>query len=261
VRRLVRGKQPARGQHAAGTADGYALALSGVTAGYGTSPVIRGLNLQAAPGEIVALLGPNGAGKTTTLRVISGLLEPMTGQVSFMGSDLRRVQPNVRAQMGIAHVPEGRGIFFGLTVAEHLRLGYPGERLEPAAVYEFFPALEPLAGRRAGLLSGGEQQMLAVGRALARRPRLLLLDELSLGLAPMLVERLLPVVRGYARDSGCGVLLVEQHVRLATQIADRCYVLSHGDIVLHETGERLLNDPAILFASYVGQQAPPAAES
>ena len=136
-----------------------------------------------------------------------------------------------------------------------------GERVNPAIVYEYFPALEPLAGRRAGLLSGGEQQMLAVGRALARRPRLLLLDELSLGLAPILVERLLPVVRTYAQDSGCAVLLVEQHVQLATEIADRCYVLSHGDIVLHETGARLLQDPAILFASYVGQQAPPADEA
>jgi branched-chain amino acid transport system ATP-binding protein len=153
-------------------------------------------------------------------------------------------------------VPEGRGIFYGLTVAEHFRLGYRGEHIDPAVVYEYFPALEPLKDRRAGLLSGGEQQMLAVGRALGRRPKLLLLDELSLGLAPLLVERLLPVVRTYARDSGCAVLLVEQHVQLATEIADRCYVLSHGDIVLHETGERLLQDPSLLIASYVGQHAP-----
>jgi branched-chain amino acid transport system ATP-binding protein len=237
------------------------LEIDDLSAGYGGAEVIRQINITVGSGEVVALFGPNGAGKTTTLRAVSGLVRLSRGRVVFGGRDLARQSPTARARAGIAHVPEGRGIFFGLTVAEHLRLGYPGERLEPAAVYEFFPALEPLAGRRAGLLSGGEQQMLAVGRALARRPRLLLLDELSLGLAPMLVERLLPVVRGYARDSGCGVLLVEQHVRLATQIADRCYVLSHGDIVLHETGERLLNDPAILFASYVGQQAPPAAES
>jgi branched-chain amino acid transport system ATP-binding protein len=237
------------------------LEIDDLSAGYGGAEVIRQINITVGSGEVVALFGPNGAGKTTTLRAVSGLVRLSRGRVVFGGRDLARQSPTARARAGIAHVPEGRGIFFGLTVAEHLRLGYPGERLEPAAVYEFFPALEPLAGRRAGLLSGGEQQMLAVGRALARRPRLLLLDELSLGLAPMLVERLLPVVRGYARDSGCGVLLVEQHVRLATQIADRCYVLSHGEIVLHETGERLLNDPAILFASYVGQQAPPAAES
>jgi branched-chain amino acid transport system ATP-binding protein len=152
-------------------------------------------------------------------------------------------------------VPEGRGIFFGLTVTEHLRLGYRGERLDSAAVYRHFPALEELRDRRAGLLSGGEQQMLAVGRALARSPKLLLLDELSLGLAPLLVERLLPVVRDDARESGCGVLLVEQHVRLATEIADRCYVLSHGDIVLHETGARLLAEPELLVQSYVGHES------
>jgi branched-chain amino acid transport system ATP-binding protein len=159
--------------------------------------------------------------------------------------------------MGIAHVPEGRGIFFGLTVAEHIRLGYRGEVIDPEVVYTYFPALRELKDRPAGLLSGGEQQMLAVARNLARRPRMLLLDELSLGLAPVLVERLLPVVRQYARDSGCGVLLVEQHVQLALEIADRCYVLSHGDIVLHESGARLQADPDLLVASYLGQQALP----
>ena len=236
---------------------GQVLAVDDLSAGYTGAEVIRHINVTVGSGEVVALFGPNGAGKTTTLRAISGLVHPARGRVVYEGRDLAKQSPTARARAGIAHVPEGRGIFFGLTVAEHLRLGYRGERVDPAVVYEYFPALEPLAGRRAGLLSGGEQQMLAVGRALARRPRLLLLDELSLGLAPMLVERLLPVVRSYAEDSGCAVLLVEQHVQLATEIADRCYVLSHGDIVLHETGARLLHDPAILFASYVGQQAPP----
>jgi branched-chain amino acid transport system ATP-binding protein len=237
---------------------GPVLELDDLSAGYTGAEVIRHISLAVGSGEVVALFGPNGAGKTTTLRVISGLVRPAHGRVRYCGTDLARQSPTMRARSGIAHVPEGRGIFFGLTVAEHLRLGYRGERLDPSLVYQYCPALEPLKDRRAGLLSGGEQQMLAVGRALARRPRLLLLDELSLGLAPLLVERLLPVVRAYAQDSGCGVLLVEQHVQLATEIADRCYVLSHGDIVLHETAERLLNDPAILVASYVGQQAPPA---
>jgi branched-chain amino acid transport system ATP-binding protein len=237
---------------------GQVLAVDDLSAGYTGAEVIRHINVTVGSGEVVALFGPNGAGKTTTLRAISGLVHPARGRVVYEGRDLARQSPTARARAGIAHVPEGRGIFFGLTVAEHLRLGYRGERVDPAVVYQYFPALGPLAGRRAGLLSGGEQQMLAVGRALARRPRLLLLDELSLGLAPMLVERLLPVVRNYAQDSGCAVLLVEQHVQLATEIADRCYVLSHGDIVLHETGARLLQDPAILFASYVGQQASPA---
>ncbi len=240
---------------------GQMLEIDDLSAGYNGAEVIRHISITVGSGEVVALFGPNGAGKTTTLRAISGLVHPTRGRVVYEGRDLARQSPTSRARAGIAHVPEGRGIFFGLTVAEHLRLGYRGERLDPAIVYEYFPALQPLTGRRAGLLSGGEQQMLAVGRALARRPRLLLLDELSLGLAPMLVERLLPVVRTYAQDSGCAVLLVEQHVQLATEIADRCYVLSHGDIVLHETAARLLQAPAILFASYVGQQALPADEA
>ena len=230
------------------------LEIDDLSAGYAGAEVIRHVDITVGQGEVVALFGPNGAGKTTTLRTISGLVRPSKGKICYDGNDLARQSPTARARAGIAHVPEGRGIFFSLTVAEHFRLGYRGERVDPALVYEYFPALEPLKDRRAGLLSGGEQQMLAVGRALARRPRLLLLDELSLGLAPILVERLLPVVRQYAQDSGCAVLLVEQHVQLATEIADRCYVLSHGDIVLHETGARLLDDPAILFASYVGEQ-------
>jgi branched-chain amino acid transport system ATP-binding protein len=232
------------------------LKVDDVSAGYAGAEVIRKISITVGTGEVVALFGPNGAGKTTTLRVISGIIRPSRGTVSFFGADLAKQSPSLRARAGIAHVPEGRGIFYGLTVAEHFRLGYRGEHIDPAIVYEYFPALEPLKDRRAGLLSGGEQQMLAVGRALGRRPKLLLLDELSLGLAPLLVERLLPVVRTYARDSGCAVLLVEQHVQLATEIADRCYVLSHGDIVLHETGERLIKDPALLVASYVGQHAP-----
>jgi branched-chain amino acid transport system ATP-binding protein len=232
------------------------IKIDDLSAGYAGAEVIRNITITVGDGEVVALFGPNGAGKTTTLRAISGIIQPTRGTITFGGADLARQSPTRRARAGIAHVPEGRGIFYSLTVAEHFRLGYRGEHIDPAVVYEYFPALEPLKDRRAGLLSGGEQQMLAVGRALGRHPKLLLLDELSLGLAPLLVERLLPVVRQYARDSGCAVLLVEQHVQLATEIADRCYVLSHGDIVLHETGERLIRDPSLLVASYVGQHAP-----
>ena len=195
--------------------DGPVLQLDGLSAGYDAAAVVRRLDLHIEAGEVVALLGPNGAGKTTTLRAISGLVRPMAGVIRIDGADVARKPPAARAQLGIAHVPEGRGVFFGLTVAEHFRLGYRGERLDADVAYGYFPALAGLADRRAGLLSGGEQQMLTLGRALARRPRLLLLDELSLGLAPVIVERLLPVVTTYAKESGCAVLLVEQHIHIA----------------------------------------------
>src|SRR5665213_2609981 len=213
------------------------------------------MNLTVGRGEVVALLGSNGAGKTTTLRAISGLVKPMGVRVLYNGSELGSVSPPARARMGIAHVPEGRGIFFGLSVAEHFRLSHRGERLDADIAYNYFPALAELRSRRAGLLSGGEQQMLAVGRALARQPRLLLLDELSLGLAPVIVERLMPVVRQYALDSDCAVLLVEQHVHLALEAADRGYVLAHGDIVLSRTAEVLRGNRELLVSSYLGESA------
>jgi len=231
------------------------LGIVQMTAGYDRAPVVRALELSVARGEVVALLGANGAGKTTTLRAVSGIVKPMAGRIVFDGSDLAPVSPPARARLGIAHVPEGRGIFFGLTVGEHLRLSHRKERIDPEIAYKYFPALRELRTRRAGLLSGGEQQMLAVGRALARRPKLLLLDELTLGLAPVIVERLLPVVREYAIDSGCGVLLVEQHIHLALEFADRGYVLSHGEIVLHNQAAKLRTDRQLLVTSYLGEQA------
>ena len=237
------------------------LQLEALTAGYDGAAVIRGLELHVAPGEIVAVLGANGAGKTTALRAVSGLVHPLEGVVRFGGRDLRRVSASARARLGIAHVPDSRGLFFGLTVGEHLRLGYRGERLDASVAYRYFPALDPLRDRRCGLLSGGEQQMLAVGRALARKPRLLLLDELSLGLAPVIVEGLLPVVREHAESTGCAVLLVEQHVQLALEVADRGYVLSHGEIVLRDSAEVLRADRQLLTASYLGEQQVPVGEA
>jgi branched-chain amino acid transport system ATP-binding protein len=230
------------------------LAVEGLTAGYDGAAVIRDVGLEVNAGEVVALLGPNGAGKTTTLRSVSGIVKPLGGRIAFFGADLAAVSASARARAGIAHVPEGRGLFFGLTVGEHFRLGHRRERLDEALAYEYFPKLLELQGRRAGLLSGGEQQMLAVARALARRPRLLLLDELSLGLAPVIVEWLLPVVRNFAQEHGCAVLLVEQHVHLALEVADRGYVLSHGEIAAHDQAVRLRSDPQLLIASYLGEQ-------
>jgi branched-chain amino acid transport system ATP-binding protein len=231
------------------------LEIDGLTAGYDSAAVIRDISLEVAPGEVVALLGANGAGKTTTLRAVSGLVHPLRGAIRVEGQDLRRVSASARARLGIAHVPESRGLFFGLTVAEHLRLGYRRERLDAEAAYRYFPALAELRDRRCGLLSGGEQQMLAVGRALARQPKLLLLDELSLGLAPVIVEGLLPVVRQYADESGCGVVLVEQHIELALTIADRGCVLSHGEIVLRGEAEDLRRNHELLISSYFGEHA------
>jgi branched-chain amino acid transport system ATP-binding protein len=230
------------------------LEIDGLTAGYDRAAVLRDLSLMVAPGEVVALLGANGAGKTTTLRAISGLIKPMAGRILLDGADLAGVSATARVRRGIVHVPHDRGIFFGLTVAEHFRLDGVTQAAEHAA-FEHFPVLHELRDRRAGLLSGGEQQMLALARALAREPRLLLLDELSLGLAPIIVERILPVVREFAASTATAVLLVEQHVHLALEIADRGYVLSHGELVATDTAARLSEDGRLLATSYLGEQA------
>jgi branched-chain amino acid transport system ATP-binding protein len=237
----------------AGTAVSTAtLEITGLTAGYGGAPVLRDLSLTVSAGEVVALMGANGAGKTTTLRAISGLIKPDAGTIALAGRDLAGLSPTARVRAGVVHVPQDRGIFYGLTVAEHFRLDGHGEDRHEAA-FEPFPALRDLRHRRAGLLSGGEQQMLAIARALLRRPKLLLLDELSLGLAPIIVERLLPVVRTAADTEQTAVLLVEQHVHLALEIADRGYVLSHGELVVSDSAERLRSDSSLLAASYLGE--------
>ena len=240
------------------------LEVRGLTAGYDGVAVVHGLDLTVASGEVVALLGPNGAGKSTALLTISGLLAPLEGEVRVAG---RRVGGRRRATAAaaalnrdglLALVPEDRGLFFGLTVAEHLRLA---RRRNDAgcvdAVLDRIPELGGLLDRRAGLLSGGEQQMLAVARALVGRPRLLLVDELSLGLAPVVVQRLLPVLRDAADETGCGVLLVEQHVALALSVADRGCLLQRGRIAVEGSATQLADRRIDIEASYFASAPEP----
>ena len=210
---------------------------------------------------MVALLGPNGAGKTTTLETIAGLNHPISGTVELSGEKVGGTPAYQLAGRGLALVPEGRALFPGLTVREHLRLaGGRGGRSRKAGtredeLLEMLPELRKCLGRKAGLLSGGEQQMLAVGRALVTRPRLLLVDEMSLGLAPVIVDRLIPVLRRAADELGSSVLFVEQHVALALEVADRAYVLTHGRIGLEGPAAELRERRELLAASYLGETA------
>ncbi|HTX27929.1 MAG TPA: ABC transporter ATP-binding protein [Streptosporangiaceae bacterium] len=235
---------------------GHALVVRDLNAGYRGIPVVRELSLEVRPGEVVALLGPNGAGKTTTLETIAGLNRPIAGTVELSGENIGGKPAHVLARRGLALVPEGRALFPGLTVHEHLRLaGGRGVASREQELLEMLPELRKCLGRKAGLLSGGEQQMLAVGRALVTRPRLLLVDEMSLGLAPVIVERLLPILRRAADELGSSVLFVEQHVALALEISDRAYVLTHGRIRLEGPAAELRGRRELLAASYLGETA------
>jgi branched-chain amino acid transport system ATP-binding protein len=221
------------------------LEARNLSSGYGGTAMVRDLNLHVLPGEVVALFGPNGAGKTTTLLALAGELAPITGEVRLRGR-VTTAPLHRRAQRGLALVAEERSIFAGLTVGENLRLG----RGDPSEALRLFPELAPLRNRRAGLLSGGEQQILTLARAIASRPSVLLIDELSLGLAPMVVDRLMISLRE-AADSGVGVLLVEQQVEAALNIADRGYVMKSGAILLEQTAVALRADPDQLESAYL----------
>jgi branched-chain amino acid transport system ATP-binding protein len=225
------------------------LRVEALEAGYGKAQVLFGVDLEVVENELVALLGANGAGKTTLLRAISGLVRPWSGRVLLEGQDLRGLSPAKRARMGLGHVPEGRQLFPLMTVEENLRLGAaflaPGrEREGYERVYGLFPRLAERRRQLAGTLSGGEQQMLAIGRALMGFPKILLVDEPSLGLSPRLAEEVLLALEAVARE-GVGVLLVEQNVALTLDVAERGYVLEHGKVVLEGPASALAQDPRV----------------
>jgi branched-chain amino acid transport system ATP-binding protein len=229
------------------------LECRGLAAGYGAIAVVRAVDLHVEEGEVVALVGPNGAGKTTTLLTLAGELPAIAGEVLFRG---RRTEAPLfrRAQRGLGFVTEERSVFMRLSTADNLRLAGVS-RADAAAI---FPELEPLMGRTAGLLSGGEQQMLTLARALARQPALLLADELSLGLAPLLVKRLLEALRRAATEQRMGVLLVEQHVRQALAVADRVYVMQRGRIVITGTVDEVHGRLDEVEATYLSDKTTPS---
>ena len=229
------------------------LELHGVEARYGPVQALHGVSLQVGESELVAVLGANGAGKTTTLRAISGTVR-RSGDVVFAGKKLPR-RPDATARAGIAHVPEGRGTFSELSVWENLRLGAYARRAnvkeEARRVYSFFPRLEDRRDQQAGTLSGGEQQMLALGRAMMARPKLLLLDEPSLGLAPMVVNQIFEALTRMKTDDGMSVLVVEQNANLALAHATRAYVLEVGNVVVEGTSDELRANESVR-KSYLG---------
>ena len=232
------------------------LELRDVTVGYGKTPVLREVSLQVGEGGIVALLGANGAGKTTVMRTVMGLLKPWNGSVRFREREIGGLRTARVVRMGIGLVPEGREVFAHLSVEENLRMGAytrrdgDGVAEDRERVFRLFPVLRERLGQRAGTLSGGEQQMLAIARALMARPRLLLLDEPSLGLAPLLVREIFQVLRQIHRE-GTTVLLVEQNAHMALQVADYAYLLETGRVVRHGPPAELLEDPAVKRA-YLG---------
>ena len=222
---------------------------------YGSIHAVKGVSFEVNEGEIVTLIGANGAGKSTVLNTVSGLLHPRTGSVSFEGKDLKGVPAHKVVQHGLAQVPEGRRVFLQMTVEENLEMGaftQPNSTIEPglADVYERFPRLKERCRQIAGTLSGGEQQMLAMGRALMSRPKLLMLDEPSMGLAPILVDQIFAIIKEL-HAAGTTILLVEQNARAALSVADRGYVLETGKIVATGTGKELLLDESVKKA-YLG---------
>lgn len=231
------------------------LEVDRVYAGYGRLDVLHGVSLGVEPGQLCSLVGSNGAGKTTLVSVISGLVPTTSGSIRFDGDEIRAVAPHKRVDLGIAHVPEGRWIFKDMTVEENLRIGgFRRKRSEIAReierVFTMFPRLLERRGQRAGTMSGGEQQMTAIGRALMSAPRLLILDEPSLGLAPIIVRATLEAIRTICAE-GISVLLVEQNVNDVLPISDKAFVIENGEIVIRGSGRELMNNQ-VVKNSYLG---------
>jgi len=233
------------------------LRVTSVDAYYGPVRALGGVSLEIGPGEKVALLGANGAGKTTTLRVISGLVSPRAGEIWFDGERVDGLPPHKLVGQGVAHLPEGRQLFAGMSVEENLKFGYYPRRKDKGSLsaeldraMEYFPRLRERRKQAAGTLSGGEQQMLGVARALMSNPKLLLVDELSLGLAPIIVEDLFEIL-DQVNKGGTAILIVEQFVHMALANTDRAYVLQKGEVVAAEASKNLLDDDS-LVASYLG---------
>ena len=233
------------------------LEVSGLEVRYGSVTAVKGISLEVAEGEVVAIIGPNGAGKTSTLRAITGLVPPAGGRVVFRGTDVSRWKAHRIVTLGLGHAPEGRRLFPQMTVMENLRMGAYRRRGPAeigrtlAQVEELFPRLAERRAQLAGTLSGGEQQMLAIGRALMAEPRLLVLDEPSFGLAPMIVREIGRIVRSINRERGVSVLLVEQNARMALGIAGRAYVMETGRVALSGPSATLAESPHVK-AAYLG---------
>jgi branched-chain amino acid transport system ATP-binding protein len=236
------------------------LEIKDIKVSYGKIEAIKGISLSVKQGEIVTLVGANGAGKTTLLKTISGILKPSAGVINFEGKDIQSIAPHNRVLEGLCQAPEGRGIFPGMTVLENLEMGkysrpeWKKELQEDLdRVYTLFPRLKERQSQAGGTLSGGEQQMLSIGRALMARPRLLLLDEPSMGLAPMFIQQIFKIIREI-QTQGVSILLVEQNAAQALSCANRAYIMETGNIVKEGSGKELLNDEAIKKA-YLGTGA------
>lgn len=221
-------------------------------AGYGSVEVVRPLDLTVAGGSVLAILGPNGAGKTTLMNTLAGLQPRLGGDVLVDGHSVPSGNPRAAAEAGIVLVADDRSLFKTLTVGENIKVAAAKGR-DPREMLDLFPALEKRWKIPAGATSGGEQQMIAVARGLIQDPKVLLIDEMSMGLAPVIVEDLLPIVRRIADETGASVILVEQHVRLALEVADHALALVHGEVALRGTTDELAADPARLEAAYLGE--------